>query len=113
MNSKIVQYSAAACVCTFIWEHIGQINDYYWKPSLALNQIRMMSNEFFKIIGKIFGAASSYFWYLNLGALKKTVWALTEPVVGTLTSFCYMGHGWYDYVSTFLGMIGIIIITSG
>ena len=126
MNSKLVTYTATGCVISFIWEHVARLNDITFKPSWFLGYIATFSNDFFNGLGKVLGMMSSYFWFLRLGELKKTICDLFSPIWDTITSPFSIGSGWLNYVKTFLGenfstdswqfylgLAGLLIIVGG
>ena len=103
MNSKLVTYTAAGCAVSFVWEHVARLNDISYKPSWLLNHFATLFNNIFNGIGKGLGMMSSYFWFLKLGELKKTICDLFIPIWRTVTSPFSIGTGWLNYVKTFLG----------
>jgi len=126
MNSKVAKYSAAGCVIAFFWEHVARLNNIDYKPSWVFNHIAIFCNNLFERLGKVLGMTSSYFWFLKLGELKKTICDLFSPLWSTLTSPFSIGIGWINYVQTFLGenfatdswqfylrLVGIFVIVAG
>lgn len=95
-------------IIVFLFEHIGRINDFLFRPTYFINELYEMCKTLFTKFGVIFAQMSSWLYqlkeilYLKLEELAVTFFQLCKSIFELLITPLYFCKGYLDTVKTYL-----------
>jgi len=120
--AKYVLFGLTIPTC-LILEHVGRLNNWALKPSIALTFAQCQFETMWKFVGVQFAKISSFLTLIDLTEFKKTLYDICTPIFGIFTSpmhvvksyiataLTYEYKSWQIYLGSFcifsLLMVGI------
>ena len=104
-------------VFTIICEDVEKRYDITYRPSFFLSKISKFLTDTFEYIGEIFAKLSSFYTYINIDSLKKTLEDLIKPIFTSMMSPFYIVKGYaleidlyeHPYI-VFLGSVTLVAL---
>jgi len=110
MSKKII---FIVLLATFVIEHVGQMNQFTWKPSKFLRFCDDLSIDFFTAFGKLLAQISSFLTLIEFRDLLKTLNDLVVPLVNLFVSPLYIVQGYVEQAWTYANKVGLIYVGTG
>ncbi len=97
----ILYYIFAGLVSVFLWEHIARLYNIKIRPSPLLSFLSINAQKLFSKIGTLLARLSSFYTYINLEEIKKTLSDLLVPVFDIFTSPVHTLIGYMNTLSKY------------
>jgi len=116
LSMWLTVYPLCALIALVMYEHVGRINKYKYRPSIFLNWVARVAQSCFRNLGKFFAILSSFYELINFHELKQTLEDLCNPIIELVRSPFYIIVGYVKQMSVYdhpyLIIIGSVTIVS-